>query len=151
MFPKLTTLKSSIEQGESLQALHSRFRFTNNERVRVVALNQIRDDNTKINLFSFSLRTAPSLHDQSSSTGKKAEVSRTRRYPFGLYSKLASHGKDFSENDCQHEARICLWNCCSNHQHLALYDSIDMLISIKDEDQRMSPWQELTVHFSHEG
>ncbi|KAL9623532.1 MAG: hypothetical protein Q9160_002213 [Pyrenula sp. 1 TL-2023] len=152
MFAKLEAYKCEMQKNDAitLRELYQRLRFTKNERSRTVALHRIRVGNENLErLIRGSLKLVK--NERRASLAKKATPrTRIRRFSGPLYDKMA--GKWPKSCDChgQHEARLCLWNCCSGHGQREPDDRLDMLVSFADADGRRTSWQQSTVRVSSE-
>lgn len=150
MLAKLERFKLEIERGEEHQAILDRFRFTTSERTRIVALHQIRKGNKNMERLIRGLLKPLSDNSPQPLKRKMTPLTRTRRLSVPVFDKMA--GKLSSPCDCkyQHEARLCLWNCCSSERHPESDDSLDLVVSIADFKQGVIKWQESTVLVSAE-
>ncbi|KAF2656292.1 hypothetical protein K491DRAFT_757659 [Lophiostoma macrostomum CBS 122681] len=149
MFARLGSLKFDIENGGSPQTLKSRVHFTRHEKKRMYAMHQIRKHNKVLERL---LRGTLDFVDQRDRPSRKRPPrTRTRRHSDALYSKIA--GKWPRTCDChfKHEARLCLWNCCSTEEHVEEHvvsdDYLDIVVSVADRDteERRPSWQESTI------
>ena len=148
MFARLGKFKADIDGGANPQTLKSRVHFTRQEKKRMHAMHQIRKHNKDLerllrgNLDFIDQRDRPSR--------KRPPRTRTRRHSDALYSKIA--GKWPKTCDChfRHEARLCLWNCCSIEAHDVSDDCLDIVVSVADRDTegRRPSWQESTIFVS---
>ena len=147
MFAKLESFKLAIENGETKQALWSRFRFTKNEHTRKVAMIRIIDGNKKLErLLQGSLLLRPQGDDGQLYLKKDGTPStRTRRFSVHLYHKMAGKWPTSCDCKCEHQARLCLWNCCSTQRHPESDDSVDMVVSVPNVDEDVTTWQESTM------
>ncbi|KAL9113632.1 MAG: hypothetical protein Q9227_002370 [Pyrenula ochraceoflavens] len=147
MFAKLDTFKLAIENGETKKALCSRLQFTKNKRTRQVALLNISDGNKKLErLLQGSLLLRPQSDDGQLYLKKNGTPpTRTRKFSVHLYDKMAGKWPTSCDCPCEHQARLCLWNCCSTQHHPESDDSLDMVVSVANTDQDVTTWQESTV------
>lgn len=150
MLARLERFKLEIEQGEEYQAILDRFRFTANERRRTVALHHIRKGNKNMERLIRGLLKP--LNDDSPQPLKRKMTppTRTRRLSVPLFDKMAANWSNPCDCQYQHEARLCLWNCCSSERHPESDDSLDLVVSIADFKQGVTKWQESTVLVSAE-
>lgn len=145
MFAKLETFKLAMKRGETKGLARSRFRFTKNDHTRKVALHRIIDGNKKLErLLQGSLRThSDDGHFYLKKNG--TPPTRTRTFSVHLYNKMAGKWPTSCECNCEHQARLCLWNCCSTQRHPESNDSLNMVVSVPGIDKEVTVWQESTV------
>ncbi|KAF2092427.1 hypothetical protein NA57DRAFT_62435 [Rhizodiscina lignyota] len=141
---KLRHFKAQIDDGEMTQSLRKRFQFTRNEKSRKVAMIRIQDANKKLErllrgsmLPEHNVKRRPGLIMQQSR--------RLRRLSEPLFNTMAREWPKTCECG-QHEARLCLWNCCSSPQCQGSNDdSLEMLVSVTDLENDGAPWQESII------
>ena len=143
-FQKLEYFKRQIDAGEATNTLRKKFLFTRNEKSRTVALRRIQKANKTLE----RLLRGPmlSVSNPARRPGpRKPHATRLRRLSEPLFNKIARKWPKGCECNCQHEARLCLWNCCSSQRERRSSDSLDMLVSVTDVGKDGSPWQESTI------
>ncbi|KIX10282.1 uncharacterized protein Z518_01364 [Rhinocladiella mackenziei CBS 650.93] len=143
MFDRLERFKQSIDSGVATTTLRERFRFTRNERSRLVAMGKIREYNQKLErLLHGSLLPRGG---ESRPTRKRPRPQRLRRMSEPLYRKIVDKLSTACESHKQHEARLCLWSCCSPQGNPESIESLDMVVSVTDVEGDGSHWQESTI------
>lgn len=149
MFAKLTAFRQGMENGQTAGDWKECLRFTKNERTRTVALHKIHGANKNLERL---LRGSGMLikSEQQPPPKRSTPPTRTRRFSSALYDTMAGKWPNTCECHRRHEARLCLWNCCSSQRLSESDDSLDMLVSIKDRDQGLASWQESTLLVSSE-
>jgi len=144
MFERLERFKHAIDRGEAVTGLLDRFRFTRNERSRLVAMVKIREANQKLErlVHTSVLSSISGFHRPSPS---RPRPERLRRMSEPLYKKMAGKLSNACESHNRHEARLCLWNCCSQQRHERSSDSLDLIVSVTDVEEDGSHWQESII------
>lgn len=149
MFAKLQAFQLAVDQGQAPSDFRDRLKFTKNEKSRKVAMHRIRDGNQKLERLlrgSVSVSSRPARQPR-----RKIPPTRTRRFSESLYNKMAGKWPRVPcECQASHEARLCLWNCCSIERCEESDDSLDMVVSTVDVDEDGSRWQESTIRISSE-
>ena len=144
MFERLERFREAIERGEAVTTLRERFRFTRNDRSRFVAMLKIGEYNLKLERLVHS-SVLSSVADIHRPPIKKPRAERLRRMSEPLYKKIAGKISTSCESHNRHEARLCLWNCCSKRRNESSGDTLDMVVSVTDVEQDGSHWQESVV------
>ncbi|KAF2115387.1 hypothetical protein BDV96DRAFT_659646 [Lophiotrema nucula] len=142
MFSKIEAFQVAIDKGETHRSLFGRIRFTMNEKSRTVALHQIQKGNKKLERL---LGASAEEYDRSAHSRRKgAPVARTRQFSGALYHEMA---RKWPRSCChiQHEAKLCLWTCCSTEHNDGCGDILEMVVAVPDRQRRRASWQESTI------
>jgi hypothetical protein len=149
MFTKLETFRVDMKQGVARTTLSDRFRFTRNEMSRRVAMKKIRDANKMLErLLQTSMLSE--IYEVQRPNPKKAERGRLRRMSEPLFKKIADKLATACDTHNLHEAKLCLWNCCSLQRQRRATDSLDLVVSVADVGDSGSYWQESTILITSE-
>lgn len=141
MLSRLERFRQAMNSGVAKTTLRDRFRFTRNEKSWVVAMAKIREANKSLErLLQTSLLI--NVHEFHRPTPKKPRRERLRRMSEPLYGKIVGKLTTACDTHNLHEARLCLWNCCSDQRRERPTDSIDMVVSVTDVEKEGSHWQE---------
>ena len=144
MFIKLEVFRTAMREGTARATLSERFKFTRNEQSRSVALTKIRTANKQLEqLVLISL--VAEIYDQQRPVPKGTEKERLRRMSEPLFRKIADKLTVACETHNLHEARLCLWNCCSQERRNRQSDSLDLVLSVTDVGATGSHWQESVI------
>ena len=143
LFTRLEQLRNTIVNDTVSSTLTERFKFTKNDKTRTWALSRIRDSNKKLE----RLLRGSLLHESNEIQklkSKRPKAARLRRFSEPVYDKMAT--KWPKADDCHHhQARLCLWSCCSEQGHAMHGESLDMILSVTDVKHDGSPWQESVI------
>ncbi|KAK5457292.1 hypothetical protein LTS15_005073 [Exophiala xenobiotica] len=149
MFTKLETFRVDMNQGVSRTTLSDRFRFTRNEMSRRVAMKRIRDANKMLERLLHT-SVLSEIYEVQRPIPKKAERGRLRRMSEPLFRKIADKLATACDTHNLHEAKLCLWNCCSHQRQRRAIDSLDLVVSVADVGDFGSYWQESTILITSE-
>jgi hypothetical protein len=144
MFERLEHFKQAIDTGEAVTGLRDRFRFTRNDKSRLVAMVKIREYNQKLERLVHT-SVLSSINEFHRPPPRKPRAERLRRMSEPLYKKIAGKLSTTCESHNRHEARLCLWNCCSQQRYERSSDSLDMVVSVTDVEKDGSHWQESII------
>jgi hypothetical protein len=140
MYTRLENFSASMKKGTAKATLIERFKFTRNEKSRVVAITKIREANKNMErLLQTSLMEI--IHEQHRPISRRTRQGRLRRMSEPLHKKIVDKLGACDKHNL-HEARLCLWNCCSQQKQQRSSDSLDLVMSVADVDPPGSHWQE---------
>ena len=144
MFSRLESFQDAMIRGIATSTLRERFRFTRNEKSRLVALTKISEATKSLErLVQTSI--LGNLSDQHRPPRRKAHKDRLRRMSEPLYRRFADKLMTACDTHRSHEARLCLWNCCSQQRQERASDSYDLVVSVEDVGAAGSHWQESVI------
>jgi hypothetical protein len=143
MLLRLRHFEAALKSGETQQTLRDRRRFTRHEKTRTAAMHRIEKNNKALERL---LRGSVDMDSwQSRPLRSKTPPTRTRRFSEALYSKMARKWPRTCSCPFRHEARLCLWNCCSKEDHDESDDTLDIVVSVAEGEGRRPSWQESTI------
>jgi hypothetical protein len=145
MLQRLRRLEEKIKNDEASKSAREKFRFTRNEKTRIVAMKRIHDGVLKLERL---LGSSTEIFDhQSRASRRRTPASRMRRLPEELFKKLAS--KWPCSCNARHLVRQCLWNCCCTSDNInGSDDSLDIIVSMPIDERRPLQWQESTIRIT---
>jgi hypothetical protein len=142
MLQRLHRLEEKIKIGDASKSALEKFRFTQHEKTRSVAMKRIQDGVLRLERL---LGSSTEIFDHQRQTSRrKTPANRMRRLPEELFRKLAS--KWPCSCNTRHLARLCLWNCCyTSEESNGSDDSLDIIVSMPIDEQNSPQWKETTI------
>lgn len=145
MLQRLRRLEEKIKNGDASKSAREKFRFTQNDRTRNVAMKRIQEGVWKLERLLGS--STEIFEHQNRAARRKTPANRMKRLPEELFKKLAS--KWPCSCNARHLAKLCLWNCCyaadnSNDSE----DSLDIIVSVPVDKRDSHHWKETTIRIT---
>ena len=144
MLAKLESFRDDMSRGIARASLVERFKFTRDERGRLVAMAKIREANRNLERLLLSSFIGE-MYDQQRSIPMGRGRERLRRMSEPLFRKLDDKLNVPCPIHGVHEARVCLWNCCSHQRQSRSSDSLDLVLSVTKVGETGSYWQEILI------